>query len=101
MAISPTSPLTYGPLRPASARAAQAAAAPAPPVRPAAAPAPAAENAAPPESTLWNLLTDDERSFFSQQATLGAITYGRGGAAPATARDAAGPALGQRLDVRG
>jgi hypothetical protein len=52
---------------------------------------------APPESSLWELLTEDERAFFSQQASLGALTYGRArAAAPAPAAP-----LGQRLDVRG
>jgi hypothetical protein len=53
---------------------------------------------APNDASLWNLLTDDERSFFSQQNSLGALTYGRGAAAAAA--PAAGP-IGQRLDVRG
>jgi hypothetical protein len=55
---------------------------------------------APAESSLWELLTEEERSFFSQQASLGALSYGRGrGAAPATPSGAA--PIGQRLDVRG
>ena len=62
--------------------------------------APAAANAtAPAESSLWELLTDDERSFFSQQASLGVLTYGRG-RTPAPAPSSSAP-IGQRLDVRG
>jgi hypothetical protein len=69
----------------------------------ASAPAPAAARKAeqaPADSSLWELLTEDERSFFSQQASLGALTYGRGrGAAPAAPAGSA--PIGQRLDVRG
>jgi hypothetical protein len=60
----------------------------------------ASPEATPPnDSSLWDLLTEDERAFFSQQNSLGALTYGRGRAAASTA-PAAGP-IGQRLDVRG
>jgi hypothetical protein len=55
---------------------------------------------APAESSLWELLTEDERSFFSQQASLGALTYGRGRTA-APANPAGAAPTGQRLDVRG
>ena len=55
---------------------------------------------APPESSLWELLTDEERGFFSQQASLGALTYGRGNA-PSKASPAGAAPLGQRLDVKG
>jgi hypothetical protein len=63
--------------------------------RPAAVPAPAAEAAAQP-SSLWEILTPEERAFFTQQASLGPLSYRPGGpAAPASAP------TGQRLDVRG
>ena len=49
-------------------------------------------------STLWELLTPEERTFFQQLATMGQLTYTPGdrpddknGAAP----------TGQRIDVRG
>ena len=71
-------PITYSP-RPRAA------------ARPEAATAPAAEH------SLWDMLTEEERQFFSDQAALGPITYRAGGsAAPAPAAP-----LGQRLDVRG
>jgi hypothetical protein len=54
--------------------------------------------AAPDGDSLWELLTEEERAFFSEQASLGALTYGRGRTAAAT--PPAGP-IGQRLDVRG
>jgi len=63
-------------------------------------PSPAAEPAAGGESSLWALLTDEEREFFSQQATLGPLTYGRAAAGPASPAAPAAP-LGQRLDVKG
>lgn len=73
-----------------------------PATRPASAAAPArasagAEAAEAPESSLWDLLTTEERDFFTQQAALGSITYrpNRVTAASATAP------TGQRLDVRG
>lgn len=76
-----TQPITYSP-RPRVATSA-----------PASSPAPSA----PGEGSLWDMLTEEERAFFSEQAALGTVTYrpGRGGgAAPAAP-------LGQRLDVRG
>jgi hypothetical protein len=81
------------------------------PIPPSALPAPGAARATvaaaarpaaqpPAESSLWDLLTDEERGFFSQQASLGALSYGRSrGAAPA-AQTGTAP-IGQRLDVRG
>ena len=65
-----------------------------------AAPAARKPEQAPAESSLWELLTDDERSFFSQQVSLGALTYGRGRTS-AAARPASAAPTGQRLDVRG
>ena len=55
---------------------------------------------APAESSLWELLTSEERSFFSQQASLGALTYGRSSGAAASTPANAAP-IGQRLDVKG
>ena len=64
--------------------------------------APAVKKAeqAPAESSLWELLTTEERSFFSQQASLGALTYGRGSSTAAATPGNAAP-IGQRLDVKG
>jgi hypothetical protein len=99
----PGTPASRPPARPASA---PPSAAPVAPAAPAAAKssATASASAAPPanaDSSLWGLLSDEERDFFSQQASLGALTYGRaGGVATAATRTAAAP-LGQRLDVRG
>ncbi len=77
----PVQPVTYSP----RARVATPASA-----TPAAAPAAA-------ESSLWDMLTEEERDFFSEQAALGPVTYRPGrSAAPAPAAP-----LGQRLDVRG
>lgn len=57
------------------------------------APAPAE----PGEGSLWDMLTEEERAFFSEQAALGSVTYRPGrGSAPAPAAP-----LGQRIDVRG
>lgn len=58
----------------------------------------AASSAAPAgQPSLWNLLTDEERRFFAQQADLGPLTYGpRGG----RVEQPEAP-KGQRLDVRG
>jgi hypothetical protein len=50
----------------------------------------------PVEHSLWDMLTEDERRFFSQQAELGPLTYGR---KRAIAQRVDAP-LGQRLDVR-
>jgi hypothetical protein len=55
---------------------------------------------APAESSLWELLPEDARSFFSQQASLGALTYGRGRTSAPSNPAGAAP-TGQRLDVRG
>ena len=68
--------------------------------RGAAAPAASKPEQAPAESSLWELLTDEERGFFSQQASLGALTYGRGNAPPKASSAGAAP-MGQRLDVKG
>lgn len=59
------------------------------------------QSAAPATSTasrdhsLWDVLTDEERTFFSQQSALGTLSYGkpRGAEAPSAP-------TGQRLDVR-
>jgi hypothetical protein len=58
-----------------------------------------ADAQAPKDSSLWDVLTDEERDFFSQQASMGALTYGRARAAAPAATTAA--PIGQRLDVRG
>lgn len=58
---------------------------------------PAAGSAPASESSLWELLTADERDFFTQQAALGSITY-KPSRAAAVAPQAP---TGQRLDVRG
>jgi hypothetical protein len=63
--------------------------------RPGAKPTAGAAGAADP--SLWSVLTDDERAFFMDSASLGPVSYGRGGA---TQQPAAAP-LGQRIDVRG
>lgn len=47
------------------------------------------------ESSLWEVLTEEERSFFQQQALLGPLTYGKSQAAAAPSAP-----TGQRLDVR-
>lgn len=58
---------------------------------------PAATPPAPAHTTLWDVLTDEERAFFADQAALGTLAYGaRGTRAPAPAAP-----LGARLDVRG
>ena len=74
------------------------------PVREAPRPAPAPDGASEPpaatapagESSLWEVLTPEEREFFTRQAALGPLRYGprRGAEAPL------GAPLGQRLDVR-
>ncbi len=59
---------------------------------------PGAKSATPAaDPSLWNVLTDDERAFFLDSASLGPVSYGRGGA---TQQPTAAP-LGQRIDVRG
>lgn len=45
--------------------------------------------------TLWDLLTPEEREFFSGQIPLRALTY-----RPGVPREAPGP-IGQRIDVKG
>ena len=69
---------------------------------PRAAAAPAARTAvqAPAESSLWELLTGEERAFFSQQASMGALTYGRSRGTSAATPASTAP-IGQRLDVKG
>jgi hypothetical protein len=74
-------------------------AAPAAPVPGAASAEATAAPARPPaaETTLWDVLSAEEREFFTQQAALGPLTYRpdggtRGGIAPPT---------GRRIDVRG
>jgi hypothetical protein len=46
-------------------------------------------------ATLWELLTTEERAYFSDPATLGALTYRAGG----RGTDVLAP-TGQRVDVR-
>ena len=60
--------------------------------------APGTQAAAPQgEASLWDVLTPEEREFFTQQAALGTLRYGpRRGGEPAPSAP-----LGQRLDVRG
>lgn len=48
------------------------------------------------EQSLWGVLTEEEKTFFAQQAELGALTYGPKGART----DRLEPPKGQRLDVR-
>jgi hypothetical protein len=62
--------------------------------QPAAAPAAASDAAG--QQTLWGVLTEEERTFFAQQAELGALTYGPKGAKAEHLE----PPKGQRLDVR-
>lgn len=51
-----------------------------------------------PQSTLWQLLTEDERAFFSEQAAMGSATYRpTRNAAP---QQQPGAPTGQRIDVR-
>jgi hypothetical protein len=68
--------------------------APRPPATPAAG-EPAAERAAAP--SLWDLLTPEEREFFSQQASLGPLTYRADGGS----REGSPAPTGRRIDVRG
>jgi hypothetical protein len=74
----------------------RAPAAVAPPASRTAPPAPAVRPA-PAEATLWDLLSAEEREFFTHQAALGPITYRPDGA------PRSGPAAptGGRIDVRG
>lgn len=47
-------------------------------------------------SSLYDILTDDEKAFFDSQANLGPLTYG-----PSKQQSAGPPApTGQRIDVR-
>ena len=73
----------------------------APPLLPArpAAPAPRTGASAPAaqESSFLELLTAEEREFFTQQTALGPLSYGPRSARP----DGAPGPLGQRIDVRG
>jgi len=95
MSVQGPSPLPFRPFGTAAAA----------PARPSATPSrtaasdTAGEPQAPADSSLWHMLTDEERSFFSQQASMGALTYGRSRAAAAAA--APNAPIGQRLDVRG
>jgi hypothetical protein len=85
--------------RPSTPRVTGMPAAPAKPA-PEAAPAEAVATPAKPpaaEATLWDVLSAEEREFFTQQQALGPLTYRpdggtRGGMAPPT---------GRRIDVRG
>jgi hypothetical protein len=56
--------------------------------------APAAERAT---GSLWDVLTPEERAFFTEQAALGPLTYRSGGA---VSEQPPAP-TGQRIDVRG
>jgi hypothetical protein len=98
----PNSIRPFPELRPARvsdpAVAAKAAASPAS-ASAASAAAPSAQQAqAPQQSTLWQLLTEDERAFFTQQAALGSATYRPSRAAAAAPTP--GAPTGQRIDVR-
>jgi hypothetical protein len=55
------------------------------------------KDARPAESSLWELLTPEERAFFARAAELGPLTYRPGG------RTSLGASLptGQRIDLRG
>ena len=67
---------------------------PAKPYAPAAAAPDTTSPDAPGDASLWSLLTEDERTFFTEQANLGPVTYGR-------PRSTNPPApIGQRLDLR-
>jgi hypothetical protein len=51
----------------------------------------------PQEASLWDILTDEERAFFSEQASMGPLSY-----KPGKTSEARGSApTGQRIDVRG
>ena len=88
---------TTAPSAPRGAREARAAERAAAPEHGAAVGAPDAPNrpAALRAAALWDLLSPDERAFFSDEATLGALTYGPRGRSP---QATAGP-LGQRVDL--
>jgi hypothetical protein len=90
------------PLRIPDAPAARPAGAPtggAAPARDDAATAAASAPARPPvgEASLWDLLTPEERAFFTQQAALGPLSYRPDGAA----RAGAPLPTGRHIDVRG
>jgi len=53
---------------------------------------------APQEASLWEILTEEERAFFQEQASLGPLTYKPGGSGKVPS--SAAP-TGQRIDVRG
>lgn len=58
---------------------------------------PRAQASGPATGSLWDVLTPEERDFFTQQAALGPLTYRPGGAASELP-----PApTGRRIDVRG
>ncbi len=92
MSVQGPTPLPIRPFVPPAANAA-----PAPRAASAHAPA-AAKPAASAEGSLWDVLTDEERAFFAQQASLGSLTYGR---ARTSTPAANGAPIGGRLDVRG
>lgn len=48
------------------------------------------------ESSLWDVLTEEEREFFAQQVDLGPLTYGPNSTKP----NRADAPIGQRIDVR-
>jgi hypothetical protein len=89
----------YGPNAPAPRPAPAVASRPAEPATKTAAastgPTEDAPDAAAP--TLWDLLTAEERTFFTQQAALGPLTYRRDGGAKETPT----APTGRRIDVRG
>jgi hypothetical protein len=85
----------HPPLAPLPRTAPEAGAAASRPQRTPDAGEPAAERAAAP--SLWELLTSEEREFFSQQASLGPLTYRPDGAS----REGSPAPTGQRIDVRG
>jgi hypothetical protein len=50
-----------------------------------------------PETTLWDVLTPEERAFFEERSAAGTWTYGRAG----SRADAPQGPTGSRIDVRG
>ncbi len=48
------------------------------------------------DATLWDILTDEERSFFLSRTARGPLTYGRG----TGHHDTPQAPVGQRIDVR-
>lgn len=98
MNVQGPAPAVFRPLVTGTAAGAPATApAPAASRTPDAASAPAKGGGAATESALWDVLTDEERAFFTQQAQLGSISYGPARAAAANR----GAPVGQRIDVRG